>query len=149
MIKQLKGHFLLLILLTSAIFVKAQSDSMSLFCPLANGGPRIIRASDKDYQKSSEYGVMFISKTDTLVQAVHDGAIAIVARNPDDFTYDIVIQHKTYMFWYAGVIAPKVKQGSRVKSGDIIGTYKPSGLLELLMYIQEEPVNPRKYLKCK
>ena len=127
-------------------FVFAQ-DSLQLTCPLKSGVPKVIRASDKDYQKSSEYGVMITSKTDTLVQAVHDGAVIIVART-EDMRYDLVIQYKNYFFWYAGILVPKVRQGVRIKAGDIIGTYKPGELLEILMYQQEEPVNPRKYLKC-
>ena len=127
-------------------FVFAQ-DSLQLTCPLKSGVPKVIRASDKDYQKSSEYGVMITSKTDTLVQAVHDGAVIIVART-EDMRYDLVIQYKNYFFWYAGILMPKVRQGIRIKAGDMIGTYKPGELLEILMYQQEEPVNPRKYLKC-
>ena len=127
-------------------FVFAQ-DSLQLTCPLKSGVPKVIRASDKDYQKSSEYGVMITSKTDTLVQAVHDGAVIIVART-EDMRYDLVIQYKNYFFWYAGIQTPKVRQGARIKAGDIIGVYKPGDLLEILMYQQEEPVNPRKYLKC-
>ncbi len=148
MIINLKKYFLLLFLLVTVVFVQAQSDSLVLACPLANGGPRVIRASDKDYQKSSEYGVMFISKTDTLVQAVHDAQVVIVVKT-DDGKYDVVLQFKGYYFWYAGIIVPKVKQGIRVKTGNIIGTYKTGDLIELLMYLQEEPVNPRKYLQCK
>ena len=137
--------FLLLFSFT-VLFVFAQ-DSLQLTCPLKSGVPKVIRASDKDYQKSSEYGVMITSKTDTLVQAVHDGAVIIVART-EDMRYDLVIQYKNYFFWYAGILMPKVRQGVRIKAGDIIGTYKPGDLLEILMYQQEEPVNPRKYLKC-
>jgi len=137
--------FLLLFSFTVS-FVFAQ-DSLQLTCPLKTGVPKVIRASDKDYQKSSEYGVMITSKTDTLVQAVHDGAVIIVART-EDMRYDLVIQYKNYFFWYAGILVPKVRQGIRIKAGDIIGTYKPGELLEILMYQQEEPVNPRKYLKC-
>ena len=137
--------FLLLFSFT-VLFVFAQ-DSLQLTCPLKSGVPKVIRASDKDYQKSSEYGVMITSKTDTLVQAVHDGAVIIVART-EDMRYDLVIQYKNYFFWYAGILMPKVRQGVRIKAGDIIGTYKPGELLEILMYQQEEPVNPRKYLKC-
>jgi len=137
--------FLLLFSFTVS-FVFAQ-DSLQLTCPLKSGVPKVIRASDKDYQKSSEYGVMITSKTDTLVQAVHDGAVIIVART-EDMRYDLVIQYKNYFFWYAGILMPKVRQGVRIKAGDIIGTYKPGELLEILMYQQEEPVNPRKYLKC-
>ena len=137
--------FLLLFSFT-VLFVFAQ-DSLQLTCPLKSGVPKVIRASDKDYQKSSEYGVMITSKTDTLVQAVHDGAVIIVART-EDMRYDLVIQYKNYFFWYAGIVMPKVRQGARTKAGDIIGTYKPGELLEILMYQQEEPVNPRKYLKC-
>jgi len=132
----------------SSLFVNAQSDSLSLTCPLENGSPRIIRASDKDYQKSSEYGVMLSSKTDSLIQAVHDGSVVIVART-EDSKYDVVIQYKTYFFWYAGVTSPRVKNGNKINAGGIIGTYKPGDLIELLMFAAEEPVNPRKYLKCK
>jgi len=125
----------------------AQTDSLQLKCPLLSGTLKTIRASDKDYQKTSEYGVMLTSKIDTSVLAVHDGAVVIVART-EDTKYDVVIQYKKYYFWYAGVLTPKLRQGSKVKAGDVIGTYKPNDMLELLMYNAEEPVNPRKYLKC-
>jgi len=143
----LKRTALFLFFSFSALFVFAQTDSLQLSCPLKAGVPKIIRASDKDYQKSSEYGVILTSKMDTTVQAVHDGAIVIVART-EDTKYDVVIQFRNYYFWYAGVLAPKVRQGTKVKTGDAIGTYKPGDMLELLMFQQEEPVNPRKYLKC-
>jgi len=142
----LKRTTFLLLFSFTVSFVFAQ-DSLQLTCPLKSGVPKVIRASDKDYQKSSEYGVMITSKTDTLVQAVHDGAVIIVART-EDMRYDLVIQYKNYFFWYAGILVPKVRQGVRIKAGDVIGTYKPGELLEILMYQQEEPVNPRKYLKC-
>lgn len=143
----LKRAALFLLFSLTASFVFAQTDSLQLTCPLKAGVPKIIRASDKDYQKSSEYGVMISSKIDTLVQAVHDAAVVLVART-EDTKYDLVLQYKNYFFWYAGVLTPKVRQGARIKAGDIIGTYKPGDLLEILMYQQEEPVNPRKYLKC-
>ena len=143
----LKRTTFLLAFFFTASFLFAQSDSLQLLCPLKAGVPKIIRASDKDYQKSSEYGVMITSKIDTSVQAVHDGVVVIVART-EDTKYDVVIQFKNYSFWYADVLTPKVRKGVRVKAGDIIGTYKPGDMLELLMFQQEEPVNPRKYLKC-
>lgn len=138
---------LLFFCLISTCRSRAQLDSMRLECPLASGTPRIIRASDKDYQSSSEYGVMFTSKVDTLIRAVHDAQVVLVSRTEDN-KYDIVLQFKGYYFWYSGVLQPKVKNFTRVKPGDIIGLYKPGDLLELLMYLQEEPVNPRKYLRC-
>ncbi len=143
----LKRTTFLLLCSFSVSFVFAQTDSLQLSCPLKAGVPKTIRASDKDYQKSSEYGVILTSKLDTAVLAVHDGAVVIVART-EDTKYDVVIQFRNYYFWYAGVLTPKVRQGSKVKTGDIIGTYKPGDMLELLMFQQEEPVNPRKYLKC-
>jgi Peptidase family M23 len=127
--------------------LQAQSDSLKLNCPLANGVPRVIRASDKDYQKSSEYGVILTSKVDSTVLAVHDASVVIVART-EDTKYDVVLQFRSYYFWYAGVTSPKVRNGAKVKAGDMIGTYKSGDMLELLMFQQEEPVNPRKYLKC-
>jgi septal ring factor EnvC (AmiA/AmiB activator) len=144
---ELKRTTFLFIFFFIVSFLSAQSDSLQLACPLKFGIPKVIRASDKDYQKSSEYGVILTSKNDTTVQAVHDGSIVIVART-EDTKYDVVIQFRTYYFWYAGVVAPRVRQGEKVKSGDLIGTYKPGDMLELLMFQQEEPVNPRKYLKC-
>jgi septal ring factor EnvC (AmiA/AmiB activator) len=119
-----------------------------LSCPLKNGKPRIIRAGDKDYGKTSEYGVMFTSKADSLVQAVHDGVIVTVARS-EDGKYDVLIQFRGYFFWLAGVISPRVKTNQRIKEGDTIGTYTSGEFLELLMYFHDEPVNPRKYLNCK
>lgn len=133
------------ILLTGILH--AQDSVMKFSCPLKFGISRIIRASDKDYQRSSEYGMMISSKLDTTMFAVHDGAIVSVLRN-DDGKYDVVLQFKSYYFWYAGVADPVVKRGAKVKEGDIIGNYKPGDMLELLMFQQEEPVNPRKFLKC-
>jgi murein DD-endopeptidase MepM/ murein hydrolase activator NlpD len=143
----LKRTALSLLLSFTASFANAQTDSLQLSCPLKAGVPKIIRASDKDYQKSSEYGVMVTSKIDTAVLAVHEASVVLVVRT-EDTRYDVVLQYRNYSFWYAGVLAPNVKKGAKVKAGDIIGTYKPGDLLEILMYQQEEPVNPRKYLKC-
>ena len=143
----LKRTALFLCFSFSALFVFAQIDSLQLSCPLKAGMPKIIRASDKDYQKSSEYGVMLTSKIDTVVQAVHEASVVLVART-EDTKYDVVLQFRNYSFWYAGVLTPKVRKGAKVKAGDIIGTYKPGDMIELLMFQQEEPVNPRKYLKC-
>ena len=143
----LKRTTFLLVLFFTVSLVFAQTDSLKLSCPLKTGVPKQIRASDKDYQKSSEYGVILSSKSDTAVQAVHDASVVIVART-EDTKYDVVLQYKNYYFWYAGVLTPKVRQGARVKTGDIIGTYTPGDMLELLMFQQEEPVNQRKYLKC-
>ncbi len=139
---------ILFFLLALPAFSFAQDDSLELVCPLENGTPRIIRASDRNYEKSSEYGVMLTSKTDTLVQACHSGQVVIVAKGDDD-RYDVVIVHKGYYFWYAGILIPRVRTGMKLKGGDIIGSYTPGEMLELLMFYQEEPVNPRKYLKCK
>ena len=143
---QLKRTAFLSVFLFTTLFVFAQ-DSLVLRCPLIAGIARTIRASDKDYQKSSEYGVILTSRLDTIVQAVHEGQIVIVTKT-EDAKYDVVLLFRNYYFWYAGVLAPKVRQGTKVKPGDVIGTYKPGDMLELLMFQQEEPVNPRKYLKC-
>ena len=144
MILQRTALFFIFSFIVSIAFAQ---DSLRLKCPLTSGVLRTIRASDKDYQKTSEYGVMISSKIDTIVQAVHDGSVTIVART-EDTKYDVVIQYRNYYFWYAGVLAPKVRQNSKVRAGDIIGNYKPGEFIELLMFQQEEPVNPRKYLKC-
>jgi murein DD-endopeptidase MepM/ murein hydrolase activator NlpD len=143
----LKRTTLFLFFSFTVSFVLAQTDSLKLSCPLKAGVPKVIRASDKDYQKSSEYGVMVTSKIDTAVLAIHEASVVLVVRT-EDAMYDVVLQYKNYSFWYAGVLAPRVRKGAKVKAGDIIGTYKPGDLLEILMYQQEEPVNPRKYLKC-
>lgn len=143
----LKRTTFLSIFILKIVISFGQTDTMYLKCPLMSGTLKTIRASDKDYQKTSEYGVMISSKIDTSVLAVHDGAVAIVART-EDTKYDVVIQFRSYYFWYAGVLTPKLRQGAKVKAGDVIGTYKPNDMLELLMYNAEEPVNPRKYLKC-
>ena len=144
---ELKRAALYLFFSFTVSFVFAQADSLQLSCPLKAGALKIIRASDKDYQKSSEYGVMITSKIDTTVLAVHEASVVLVVRT-EDALYDVVLQFKNYSFWYAGVLTPKVRKGAKIKAGDIIGTYKPGDMLELLMFQSEEPVNPRKYLKC-
>ena len=91
--------------------------------------------------------LMFTSRTDTVVKAVHEGAIAIVART-EGVKFDVVILYRNSYFWYAGVVAPAVKMGDKIQAGDIIGSYKSGEMLELMMFEKEEPVNPRKYLQC-
>jgi hypothetical protein len=54
----LKRTTFLLFFSFTVSFVFAQTDSLKLSCPLKTGVSKVIRASDKDYQKSSEYGVM-------------------------------------------------------------------------------------------
>ena len=137
----------LFIFMPAISFVFAQTDTLQLTCHLTSGTLKIIRASDKDYQKTSEYGVMITRKIDTVVRAVHDGAVTIVERT-EDSKYDVLIQYRSYSFWYVGVLDPKVKKRAKVKAGDIVGIYKPGDFLELLVFNSEEPVNPRKYLKC-
>jgi hypothetical protein len=139
----------LFVSLFTATTVTAQSDSLQLGCPLANGTPKTIRASDKDYQSSSEYGVMITSKIDTVALAVHDASVVIVKMIDNNNRWDVVLQYRGYYFWYAGILSPKVRSGAKIKAGDVIGGYKQGEMLELLMFYQEEPVNPRKYLKCK
>ena len=144
-----KRFWFLTLMIFPALFTLAQAtDSLTLACPLPNGIVRIIRSSDRNYKETSEYGVMISSRSDTVVQACHQGRVVIV-KPTEDKKYDMVISFKGYYFWYAGVLAPKVKEGAVVKPGDLIGTYNPGDLLELLMFNQEEPENPRKYLKCK
>lgn len=143
-----KPCILILIILLLTGVISAQIDSIELMCPLANGTLRVIRASDRNYEKTSEYGAILTSRTDTTVQAVHD-AVVVILTQTEDKKYDIVLSYRGYYFWYTGVTEPKVKERAKLKAGDIIGSYKPNDLLEILMFYQEEPVNPRKYLKCK
>lgn len=143
-----KFYFLLILLLTAGIVTAQTGDSVDLVCPLANGIVRVIRASDKNYEKTSEYGAIITSRTDTLVQAVHD-AVVVISTKTEGEKYDIVLSHRGYYFWYTGITNPRVKERDKIKAGDIIGSYKPNDLLELLMFFKEEPVNPRKFLKCK
>lgn len=140
-------HLLLFVACGLPLSLPAQEDSLSLLCPLPNGTPRIVRASDRSYERTSEYGVVFTSKTDTLVRACHEGQVVIVALTELP-AYDIVIFYKGYYFWYSGVQSPRVSKGSRVKAGDEIGKYVPGDMMELLVFFEDEPFNPRRYLKC-
>ena len=88
---ELKRAALYLFFSFTVSFVFAQADSLQLSCPLKNGTPRVIRASDKDYQSSSEYGIMLTSKIDTNVLAVHEASVVLVART-EDTKYDVVLQ---------------------------------------------------------
>lgn len=143
-----RSWFLFMLLLPAGISMAQVGDSLVLTCPLANGSIRIIRSSDKNYKETSEYGVMISSRFDSTVQACHEGKVVIV-KATEDKKYDLVISFKGYYFWYAGITTPKIKEGTKVKPGDLIGSYIPGDLLELLMFNAEEPENPRKYLKCK
>jgi hypothetical protein len=147
----LKRTALFFVLLFSAMIGFAQIDELVLDCPLANGAPKTIRASDRDYQFTSEDGVVFVSKTDSIVLAIHTGLVLSVER-ADDKTYDMIVGFKDYYFVYSGILSPTVKRFSKLKPGDIVGTYKPGALLELTVYLIDKPISPamvRKYMKCK
>src|SRR5687767_8778779 len=104
-----KRTYFFLVLFFSAGILNAQMDSINLLCPLPNGTMRIIRASDRNYEKTSEYGVILTSRTDTLIQAVHESVVVILTQT-EDKKYDIVLSYRGYYFWYTGVTDPKVRE---------------------------------------
>lgn len=134
---------LLLILIPATVF--AQSDSLSLQCPLNDA---VIKRQKGDYKYNTpDVLVLVVSQTDTIAKASIDGKISSVVRN-NDGGYDIVMYHKKYYIWYTGVTKPMVAKGAVVKKGQAIGFIPVGKELEFLLYDDETPVDPAKHLLC-
>ena len=97
-------------------------------------------------------GIDIATRTGKEIVAPADGLVVEV-----DFRYDdgniVRIDHGHGMSTsYAHLLKSAVKQGTRVKQGDLIGYVGDSGRstgahLHYAVYVNKVPVNPRKYLK--
>jgi hypothetical protein len=67
----------------------------------------------------------------------------------DEGTYDVVMYFRDFYIWYTGITKPFVRKGEVVKLGQPMGLIKPGSELEFLLFKNQEPLDPRKFLDCK
>ena len=132
------------ILLGTLVF--AQKDSLRLSCPMFDAVMKTQKGSYKFNQPDMK--VVIVSSTDTAARASIRGRISNVTLN-DEGTYDVVMYFRDYYLWYTGITKASVKKGEVVKLGQVLGLIKPGNELEFLLFKNQEPLDPRKFLDCK
>jgi murein DD-endopeptidase MepM/ murein hydrolase activator NlpD len=124
----------------------AQKDSLRLSCPMFDAVMKTQKGSYKFNQPDMK--VVIVSSTDTAARASIGGRISNVTLN-DEGTYDVVIYYRDFYMWYTGITKPLVRKGEVVKLGQVLGLIKPGNELEFLLFKNQEPLDPRKFLDCK
>ncbi len=138
------------ILLPSALM--AQTDSIRITCPLNEA---VVVPPPKNAIKYDveDLCIVLTSIPDSSVKACFNARVTNVVQNPDDNDkWEVVIfckyKNRDYYFWYTGLEKVVVKRNQNVKLGESLGTIKPGGKIEFLMYDFETQVDPTKYLDC-
>ncbi len=132
--------------------LQAQNDSIRLSCPLT-GGVVVPPPRNTIHYDPPDLCIVLSSIPDTLVKACVPGRVTNVeASSDDDGKWEVVLfykfKKKEYYFWYSGLETATVKRNDVLKDGQSIGTIKPGGKIELLMYDFETQVDPSGYLNC-
>lgn len=126
--------------------IAAQTDSIHLICPFANGSGR--EPKEAYTWDPPEKKIVMTTKKDTIIRSCINATVSNV--NPtEDQRFEVVIYYKEYYFWYYGVSQPFVKRGDVVKAGQPLGKYIPGTEVEFRMFNKEEPMDPRNYMDCK
>ena len=137
---------LVLVLLYTPFSLFAQKELPKLACPFENGSGKEPKEAFSWQPKDEK--IIMMSNIDTLIRSVVTGTVSNVSPTEDN-SYEIVVYYKNYYFWYYGVNKPMVKKGQNVTAGQSIGTYKFGTELELRMFKDEDPMDPRDLLECK
>lgn len=138
-------------ILLAAFFLNAPislfaQDNLKLTCPFDKGTGR--EPKEPFTWDPKDEKVIMISMMDTIARSCIDGVVSNV-NQAEEGNYEIVIFYKDYYFWYYGVAMPKVKKGEKVTARQAIASYKPGNELELRMFKNEKPMDPRIFLECK
>jgi hypothetical protein len=121
-------------------------DSLKLLCPIP--GAVAQSPSDQGAGYKGDLKVSFKSVSDTLFLAPVDGKIDLITMG-EGGKYEIVMHYYNYNIWFTGISKLLVKKNDMPKKGQPIGTINPGDEVELLLFDDEEPVDPKKYLDCK
>ena len=135
---------LLLLLLLNGNSQK--KDTINLACPLQRG---IMKPPSREgYGYKGDMKMIITSVADTLVLSPVDGKVDLVTAGADG-KYEIVMHHKDYNIWLIGVSKLVVKKNDLIQKEQPVGKVKPGDEIEFLLFNDEEPVNPEKYLNCQ
>ena len=122
-------------------------DSLHLLCPVPGVIPQSTSV-EKGTGYKGDLKVLFKSIGDTLLLAPVDGKIDLVTMG-EGGKYEIVMHYYNYNIWFTGIAKSLVKKNDIPKKGQPIGKMNPGDEVELLLFDDEEPVDPKKYLDCK
>ena len=122
-------------------------DSLKLSCPIPGVNPQS-PSVEKGTGYKGDLKVTFKSITDTLFLAPSDGKIDLITIGDGGRT-EIVMHYYNYNIWFAGIEKSLVKKNDTIKKGQPIGKINPGDEVDLLLFDDEEPVDPKKFLDCK
>ena len=109
---------------------------------------------ENPFAKGVEFhkGLDIATRVGKEVVAPADGLVTEVARRSDDGNIVSIDHGYSFTSSYAHLLKATVKEGMRVKRGDVIGYVGDTGRstgshLHYAVFVNNVPVNPRKYLK--
>lgn len=122
-------------------------DTLRLLCPVPGVMPQS-PSVEKGTGYKGDLKVSFKSVNDTLFLAPVDGKIDLITMG-EGGKYEIVMHYYNYNIWFTGISKLLVKKNDMPKKGQPIGIINPGDEVELLLFDDEEPVDPKKFLDCK
>ena len=137
---------LLIPLFIITTYARGQEDTLRLTCPMQNA---VVKDSKGSYKlKPRDLKIIFTSKTDTAFRAGIEGTVYNVSKGEKN-RYEVIMYHKDYYMWMIGIKKPLVKKGDSISGGQMLGMVTPGDEIEFLLFKDELPLDPRKYLNCK
>ncbi|MGC4034422.1 MAG: hypothetical protein QM764_00575 [Chitinophagaceae bacterium] len=121
-------------------------DSLKLGCPMVGAIPQ--SPSDQGAGYKGDLKVVFKSTTDSLFLSPVDGKVDLITIG-DGGKYEIVMHYFNYNIWCTGISQSLVRKNDMPKKGQPIGKINPGDEVELLLFDDEEPVDPKKFLDCQ
>ena len=125
---------------------KLNPDSLHLKCPVP--GAKLKTASKEEYRFKDDLKAVLKNESDSLFLAPVDGKVDLITMG-DGGKYEIVIGYHNYNIWLTGISQVLVKKNDKIKTGQPVGKINPGDEVEILLFDDEEPVDPAKYLDCK
>ncbi|MBS1573784.1 MAG: hypothetical protein JST09_00655 [Bacteroidetes bacterium] len=122
-------------------------DTLNLLCPVPGAIPQS-PSVEKGTGYKGDLKVSFKSINDTLFLAPVPGKIDLVTIG-EGGKYEMVMHYYNYNIWFTGISKSLVKKNDIPKKGQPIGIISPGDEVELLLFDDEEPVDPKKFLDCK
>ena len=118
----------------------------SLTCPLQNGTMK--SPIQEGYGYKGDLKMIIRSASDTLVLSPVDGKIDLITLG-EGGKYEVVMHHNDYNIWLTGISKVLVQKNELLKKGQALGKLKPGDEIEVMLFNDEEPMDPKKFLDCK
>ncbi len=119
--------------------------SLRLACPVPCAV--VETPSSQGYGYKGDVKVILKNVSDSLFLSPVEGKVDLVTLNAEG-KYDIVMHYFNYNIWFTGIAESLVKKNDILKIGQPVGRIQPGDDVELLLFDDEDPVDPRKFLDC-